>query len=268
MEGRGTPDLLLGCGAFETFVIIHGRSLAVFGLPHHRRITRAVLPPVPLPGYGAAVGLVLLVRHGQTEWSAMGRHTGRSDIPLTEHGQGQATALAAALKAHRFALVLTSPARRAADTCRLAGYGDVAETCDDLWEWDYGAYEGRRTAEIRADRPGWVLWNDGCPDGETAVDVGARVDRVISRCREVLSAAEAGGDDVASGGDSGDGDGGGDVLLVAHGHLLRVLAARWLGLAPDAGRMLALDPATVSVLGTEHEWPVLRSWNAAPPDQG
>jgi broad specificity phosphatase PhoE len=182
---------------------------------------------------------VVLVRHGETEWSRSGQHTGRTDIPLTERGREQGVAVGAALRGRQFALVLTSPLERAAETCRLAGYDEVAERRDELMEWDYGAYEGRKTIDIRKQRPGWTLWRDGVPGGETAADVGARVDRVIAELRALT----------------------GDALVFAHGHVLRVLAARWIGLEPAAGQLLALDPATLSVLGYERETPVLRSWN-------
>jgi len=182
---------------------------------------------------------VVLVRHGETEWSRAGKHTGRTDIPLTERGQQQAQAVGDALRGRRFALVLTSPLARAVQTCRRADFGDAAAEREDLREWDYGAYEGRTTAEIRDDRPGWSLWRDGAPDGETAAQVGERADRVIAEARSVD----------------------GDVLLFAHGHLLRVLTARWLGLEPSAGQLFALDPATISVLGYERETPVIRLWN-------
>jgi broad specificity phosphatase PhoE len=182
---------------------------------------------------------VVLVRHGETEWSRTGRHTGRTDIPLTQRGRREAQAVGAALRDRQFALVLTSPLERAAETCRLAGFGDRAVQRDELMEWDYGAYEGRKTLDIRKERPGWALWRDGVPDGETAAQVGARVDRVIAELRSID----------------------GDVLLFAHGHLLRVLAARWLGLESDAGRLFALDPATISTLGYERETPVIRLWN-------
>jgi len=181
----------------------------------------------------------VLVRHGETEWSRAGRHTGRTDVPLTEHGRGQAVAVGEELRARGFALVLSSPLGRALETCRLAGFGGRAEQRDELMEWDYGAYEGRTTSEIREERPGWTLWRDGVPDGETVEQVGVRVDRVLD---EVRSAD-------------------GDVLLFAHGHVLRVLTARWLGLDPDAGRLFALDPATLSTLGYERETPVLQLWN-------
>jgi len=185
---------------------------------------------------------IVLVRHGETEWSRAGRHTGSTDVPLTERGREEARAVGDALVGRRFALVLTSPLSRAAETCRLAGYEQAAEPRDDLMEWDYGAYEGRTTAEIRDERPGWTLWDDGVPDGETPVDVGQRADRVLT---EIGRAS-------------------GDVAVFAHGHVLRVLAARWLGLEPEAGRLFALDPATISVLGHERETPVLRTWNEAP----
>jgi probable phosphoglycerate mutase len=184
---------------------------------------------------------VVVVRHGETEWSRTGRHTGRTDVPLTECGRQQAQAVGAALRARTFSLVLTSPLERAAETCRLAGYGDVAELRDELVEWDYGAYEGRTTLDIRRERPGWTLWRDAVPSGESAADVGARVDRVIA----ALMALE------------------GDAAVFAHGHVLRVLAARWLGLEPAAGGLFALDTATISILGYERERPVLRSWNVS-----
>jgi broad specificity phosphatase PhoE len=182
---------------------------------------------------------VVLVRHGETEWSREGKHTGRTDILLTEHGRRQAQAVGAALRGRRFALVLTSPLTRALETSRLAGFGDVAVQRDELREWDYGAYEGRTTIEIRKEVPGWTLWCDGVPDGETIDDVAARVDRVIAELRSVP----------------------GDALLFAHGHVLRVLAARWLGLEPQAGALFALDPASISALGYERETSVIRLWN-------
>ena len=181
----------------------------------------------------------MLVRHGETDWSRAGRHTGRTDVPLTEHGREQAEAVGSALRSRDFALVLTSPLGRALETCRLAGFADRAQPRDELREWDYGAYEGRTTTEIREERPGWTLWHDGVPDGETVEQVGARVDRVLDELR----AAD------------------GDALLFAHGHVLRVLTARWLELEPAAGRLFALDPATISTLGHERETPVLRLWN-------
>ena len=185
---------------------------------------------------------VVLVRHGETEWSRDGRHTGRTDVELTDQGRRDAEALGALLAGRRFALVLTSPLSRASETASRAGFGDVAEPCDDLVEWNYGEYEGRRTVEIRVERPGWTLWRDGVPGGESAADIGARADRVLARLRGLD----------------------GDAAVFAHGHVLRVLTAQWLGLEPAAGRYLALDTATLSVLGYERETPVVRLWNRRP----
>ncbi len=184
---------------------------------------------------------IVLVRHGETEWSRDGKHTGNTDVELTDRGREQAAALAAALRGRDFSLVLTSPLARAAETARLAGFGEIAEPRDELREWDYGAYEGRKTVDIREEKPGWTLWADGVPEGETAAEVAARVDRVVDELRETEGA----------------------VLVFAHGHLLRVLAVRWIGLEPESGRLFALDPATISVLGYERETPVIRVWNAA-----
>lgn len=181
----------------------------------------------------------VLVRHGQTEWSRDGRHTSRTDVPLTDDGRAQARALAPRLAAYEFVLVGTSPRARALDTCRLAGLGDRAERCDDLVEWDYGSYEGRTTADIRKEVAGWSVWRDGAPGGETLADVAARADRVVERVR-------------ASGG---------DCVLFSHAHFLRVLAARWLGLPAETGAHLALDAASISVLGWERETPVIARWN-------
>jgi broad specificity phosphatase PhoE len=181
----------------------------------------------------------VLVRHGETEWSRSGKHTGRTDVPLTEEGRRQAEALRDALAGRELALVLTSPLGRALETCRLAGFGDRAEIRDELMEWDYGAYEGRTTPEVREELPGWTLWRDGVPGGETIDEVAARVDRVIEELRSID----------------------GDALLFAHGHVLRVLTARWLGVDPHAGALFALDPATLSTLGYERETPVIRLWN-------
>jgi broad specificity phosphatase PhoE len=182
---------------------------------------------------------LVLVRHGETEWTREGKHTGRTDIPLTDHGRRQAQAVGAALQERRFALVLTSPLVRALETCRLAGFGAEAVLRDELREWDYGAFEGRRTVEIRKEAPGWTLWRDGVPEGETIDEVAARVDRVIAELRSLQA----------------------DALIFAHGHVLRVLAARWLGLEPRAGALFALDPATVGALGYERETSVIRLWN-------
>jgi probable phosphoglycerate mutase len=184
---------------------------------------------------------ILLVRHGETEWSRMLRHTGPTDIPLTDEGRRQAETVGRALRGRSFELVLTSPLQRAAETCRLAGFGAEAQGREELSEWDYGDYEGRTTAEIREEVPGWTLFAEGVPNGETAAEVGDRVDRVLAEVAAVKA----------------------DVLLFAHGHVLRILAARWLGLEPSAGRLFALDPATLSTLGHEREQPVVRSWNTA-----
>jgi len=191
-------------------------------------------------------GELWLIRHGETEWSKSGAHTGRTDIPLTEQGRANAEALGRLLAGHRFALVFTSPLQRAYDTCRLAGFGDVAQVDRDLREWDYGDYEGRSTPEIRRDSPGWWLWTSGVPNGETVAQVGARAERVIARATAVD----------------------GDVALFAHGHILRILTARWLGLAPDCGRLFALGTASVSTLGHERETRVITRWNRQPASEG
>jgi len=185
---------------------------------------------------------VWLIRHGETEWSATGRHTGRTDLELSDDGRAAAERLGTALAGLTFDAVFTSPMRRARDTCTLAGLGDEARVLDDLREWDYGDYEGITTAEIRSGRPGWTLWADGCPGGENADQVGARVDRVIRELRRHE----------------------GPVAVFGHGHGLRVLAARWVDLDPRAGALLALDTATISRLGWEREQPVVRQWNATP----
>jgi probable phosphoglycerate mutase len=182
---------------------------------------------------------IVLVRHGETEWSRDGRHTGRTDVPLTDAGREQASLLSRRLAARSFALVLVSPRERAQETARLAGLAEHAKEDAGLAEWDYGDYEGRTTADIRRERPGWELWRDGCPGGESPEDVGARVDRVIERA---LAA-------------------GGDVALVAHGHVLRALGARWVGLPPAGGRLLALDTAALCELGFEHAGRVIERWN-------
>jgi probable phosphoglycerate mutase len=195
------------------------------------------------------VGELVLLRHGATEWSASGKHTGRTDVPLTSHGEQQARDVATLIADRTFALVLASPLRRAQETAQLAGLTHV-ETDANLVEWDYGGYEGLTTAQIRAILPGWSLWRDGVPahgdgrPGESAADVGGRADRIIARVLPVL--------------------GHGDVALVSHGHFLRVLAARWLSLPPTGGAMLALDTGSVSVLGFEHGAHVLQHWNLLP----
>ena len=181
----------------------------------------------------------VLIRHGETEWSLDGRHTGRTDLPLLPEGVAQAEALRPVLASRHFAAVLCSPLLRARATADLAGLGVAAVVEPDLAEWDYGAYEGVTTSQIREDRPGWELFTDGVPDGESAVDVATRVDRVIARVRAAP----------------------GDVACVAHSHVLRVLAVRWIGLDPSVGRSLVLDPAAVSELGWDREHPVVLSWN-------
>jgi probable phosphoglycerate mutase len=184
---------------------------------------------------------VYLARHGETAWTISRQHTGRTDLPLTERGERNARRLGERLAVTTFAAVFTSPLQRASKTCELAGYGRAAKVDPDLAEWDYGAYEGRTTADIHKERPGWELFRDGCPRGESATDVGARADRVIARVRAVQ----------------------GDVLVFSSAHILRVLAARWLGLPPDYGRYFLLGTATLSVLGYEHDRtePVVRLWN-------
>lgn len=187
------------------------------------------------------MGDIVLVRHGQTEWSATHRHTSYTDLPLTPVGEQEAKALTGALAGRSFAAVVSSPRRRALRTAELAGL-TVTAVDDDLAEWNYGRYEGLTTEEIRRTRPGWSLWTDGCPDGESPDEVGARLDGVLQRVRPLLAH--------------------GDVALVGHGHALRVLGARWVGLPASAGRVLRLDTATLSTLGYEHEWEVVLTWNA------
>jgi broad specificity phosphatase PhoE len=187
------------------------------------------------------IPVVYLARHGETAWSVTGQHTGLTDLPLTERGERNALRLRKRLAGLVFAKVLTSPLQRAVRTCELAGLGAVAEVDPDLVEWNYGDYEGLRTAEIHAVRPGWQLFRDGCPNGESPQDVGARADRVVSRVRAFK----------------------GDVLIFSSGHFLRVLAARWLGLEPFAGKFLMLDTASLSALSYEHDLssPAIRFWN-------
>jgi broad specificity phosphatase PhoE len=195
------------------------------------------------------MGDLILLRHGETEWSKAGRHTGRTDIPLTPHGEGCAKVLAPMLDRRPVVAAFTSPARRATRTAALAGLAG-AEPDPDLWEWDYGGYEGLTTPEIRRQRPGWYLWRDGVipgdaeHPGETLEQVAERVDRVLARVGPLLAD--------------------GDVALVAHGHVLRVLTARYLCLEPVAGRLFRLDTGTLCTLGTEHGEPVMLSWNVPP----
>jgi broad specificity phosphatase PhoE len=181
-----------------------------------------------------------VARHGETAWSLSGQHTGRTDLPLTERGERQARALGERLRGYAVAAVLTSPSQRAVRTGQIAGF-DMAEIDPDLAEWDYGQYEGRRTAEILQERPDWQLFRDGCPGGESPQQAGARADRVIQRVRAID----------------------GNVLIFSSGHISRVLAARWLGLEPAGGRYLLLGTASLSVLGYEHNLsePAIRLWN-------
>jgi broad specificity phosphatase PhoE len=186
--------------------------------------------------------VVYVARHGETPWSLSGQHTGLTDLPLTERGERNARRLGERLKGLTLTKVLTSPLQRAARTCELAGFGAGVEVDRDLLEWNYGEYEGRRTAEILAERPGWQLFRDGCPGGESPDQIGARADRVVSRLRSIQ----------------------GNVLLFSSGHFLRMLAARWLGLEPAAGRYFLLSTASLGVLAYEHNnltEPVIRLWN-------
>jgi probable phosphoglycerate mutase len=195
------------------------------------------------------MGDLILLRHGETEWSLAGKHTGRTDIPLTPRGEAAAAALAPLLKQRHITAVFTSPAQRAITTAELAlgPVAAIAKPDPDLWEWDYGGYEGLTTPQIQQEHPGWYLWRDGVipgdkdHPGETVESVGERTGRVLRRARPLLAD--------------------GDVALVAHGHVLRVLAARWLGLDPTGGRLFRLDTGTVSTLSLEHDEPVIHTWN-------
>jgi|SRR5450755_2632505 broad specificity phosphatase PhoE len=201
------------------------------------------------------MGQLILIRHGETEWSRSGRHTGRTDVPLTAHGEEAAVALAPVVARRDICAVFVSPAGRAQRTAQLAGLARPdapwqLKIDPDLQEWDYGGYEGRTTADIQKERPGWYLWRDGiipgdaAHPGETVQQVGEREDDVLARAEPLLA--------------------GGDVVLVAHGHSLRVLTARYLRLDADGGRLLRLDTGTLSTLGTEHDMPVITSWNVPP----
>jgi broad specificity phosphatase PhoE len=182
---------------------------------------------------------IWLVRHGETEWSASGAHTGRTDIPLNEVGRERARQLRDVFRGRTFSLVLTSPLRRATETCSLAGFDDKAVIDPDLQEWDYGIFEGRKTTDIRKDCPGWTIWTATVDKGESLSEVGARADRVIERVSATV----------------------GDGVLFAHGHIFRILTARWLGLPPEAGRLFGMDTATLNILGYEREQRVIRLWN-------
>ncbi|MFR9777503.1 histidine phosphatase family protein [Micromonospora sp. MS34] len=190
------------------------------------------------------MGEILLIRHGETTWSASRRHTSYTDLALTPDGERQARALAAMLAGRRFVRVLSSPRQRALHTAHLAGL-TVDSADPDLAEWDYGEYEGRTTADILEDRPHWNIWTDGCPGGESPAQVGERLDRVLARIAPLLDR--------------------GSIALVGHAHSLRVLGARWIGLPPSAGGLLRLDTATVSVLGHEHRRSVILRWNQPVP---
>jgi probable phosphoglycerate mutase len=182
---------------------------------------------------------ILLVRHGETEWSRSGRHTSRTDLPLLEEGRARAREVGKELAGRTFALVLSSPLRRARETCELAGLGDRAEVTDDLREFDYGEYEGLTTAQIREQRPDWSLWRDGCPGGESPAQVGERADRVLARMRAA----------------------GGDAIAFAHGHILRATAARWCGYGVEGGARLLLGAGAIGVLGFERETEAIAAWN-------
>lgn len=184
---------------------------------------------------------IYLVRHGQTEWSLSGQHTGRTDMPLTAAGEAAARTLAGRLQGLAFSAIWSSPSQRASKTCALAGFGDARVIKDDLAEWDYGTYEGITTKAILAQRPGWQLFRDGCPGGESAADVGARADRIIHAIRAANDR----------------------ILIFSSSHFLRVLTARWLGLPPEGGALFVLDTTSISVLGYEHDLtePVVRMWN-------
>jgi probable phosphoglycerate mutase len=189
-----------------------------------------------------ALPVIYVARHGETAWSLSGQHTGTTDLPLTERGEHNARRLGERLNGLTFTKVFTSPLQRAARTCELAGFGAVAEVDRDLLEWNYGEYEGRRTAEILAERPGWHLFRDGCPAGESPDQIGGRADRVVSRLRAIH----------------------GDVLIFSSGHFLRVLAARWLGLEAAGGKYFLLSTASLGMLAYEHNnlsEPVIRLWN-------
>jgi len=205
-----------------------------------RMRTAVQRPELTLRCLSMAVQQVLLIRHGETEWSLSGQHTGLSDIPLTENGRRVASQWKPILSERSFALVLTSPLQRARITCELAGLGSQAQTDRDLIEWNYGRYEGLTSRQIRAERPEWMVFRDGCPGGESPEQVGARVDRVIGRIR------------VAKG----------DVAVFAHGHVLRVFGARWVGLDATAGSHFLLDTATACVLSAYRGVPAIKRWNA------
>ncbi|MHB1510166.1 MAG: histidine phosphatase family protein [Acidimicrobiales bacterium] len=217
--------------------------MSIQALPHDASSQTGVSRPL-YSDPARAPGRVLVVRHAETSWSVARRHTGLTDLPLLPDGEKSARSLGRRLRDLKPALVLSSPLKRALDTCRLAGYGETAETSSLLLEMDYGDYEGLSTPEVRARRPEWDLFVDGCPGGETIEDVGKRADSLIERLR---------GDPILRGQ---------DVIVFGHGHVLRVLTARWLGLGAAEARHFALRPAMIGILGWEHEWPVLAAWNS------
>lgn len=230
----GMPDKAVAC-EFDAMYTISSTGEPLTTLP--RQFSMSEILPV-----------AYLARHGETAWSLSGQHTGLTDIPLTERGEQNARDLGARLQGLAFAKVFTSPLQRAARTCALAGFGAVAEVDGDLVEWDYGKFEGLTTREIHAGRPGWLLFRDGCPGGETLADIGARADRVVQRVRGVS----------------------GNVLLFSSGHFLRVLAARWLDQEVSAGRHFVLGAGALCTLGFEHDRsePVIRLWNETPKPAG
>jgi broad specificity phosphatase PhoE len=209
--------------------------------------TSATKPEQGSHARSEALPFVCLARHGETAWTLSHQHTGVSDLPLTPNGEEEAVRLGERLAGRTFAAVFTSPLRRAARTCELAGFGSLAVVDPDLTEWNYGEYEGRTSTEIHAERPGWDLFRDGCPGGESPREVGARANRVIRRVRAIE----------------------GDVLLFSSGHFLRVFAARWLGLEPRAGRYFVLGTASLSEMGYEHDRsePVIRLWDEIPSER-
>ena len=188
--------------------------------------------------FKAASGGIVIVRHGATEWSTSGRHTSRTDLPLLPEGRRRAQALASVVNPQAFDLVLCSPLLRARETCELAGLAEHMEICEDLREWDYGEYEGLTTPEIRRERPDWSLWRDGCPGGESPEQVAARADRVTASARRDQT-----------------------TIAFAHGHVLRVLAARWVEMGPASGSRLALSAGAIGTLGHEHDTRVIENWN-------
>ncbi len=226
------------CQNSDTRASRTGRTFAAEATRANARRLTGMGQPARSQGFDSPSRL-WLVRHGETEWARLGRHTGHTDIDLTEAGRADARALGPRLAGLPFNAILSSPLARALETARLAGYADRVTLNPDLREWDYGADEGRTTPEIRLERPGWTIWTHGVRGGESIEAVAERVDRVIARARSLD----------------------GDTLCFAHGHVLRVLTARWLGLEPSAGALFALGTATISILGWERETPVISRWN-------